>query len=167
MKARNEGRGGWSGVSRHLLHDGSTIFVKRQDNHRCRMTRPVSPGPSCRRQDLRMVARYFQDRAPHLVRDRYNLSGGRWLNGSRNVYRCGHRLQGVPTSRVDASKLTPGAVDSQNDRGVVYQTGGSLRTPVCLLDFKDTGAPLLGDQEMPGSERQNGLRRAQMPQDDL
>jgi hypothetical protein len=35
-EAPNERRGGWSGVSRHLLADGSAIFVKRQDNHLCR-----------------------------------------------------------------------------------------------------------------------------------
>ena len=35
-EAPNERRGGWSGVSRHLLADGTAIFVKRQENHLCR-----------------------------------------------------------------------------------------------------------------------------------
>ncbi len=35
-EAPNERRGGWSGVSRHQLADGTAIFVKRQENHLCR-----------------------------------------------------------------------------------------------------------------------------------
>jgi len=35
-EAPNERRGGWSGVSRHLLADGTAIFLKRQENHLCR-----------------------------------------------------------------------------------------------------------------------------------
>jgi hypothetical protein len=38
-EAPNERRGGWSGVSRHLLADGSAIFVKRQEDHLCRTLR--------------------------------------------------------------------------------------------------------------------------------
>lgn len=32
----NKRRGGWSGVSRFQLHDGTAIFIKRQENHFCR-----------------------------------------------------------------------------------------------------------------------------------
>lgn len=38
-EAPNERRGGWSGVSRHVLDDGSAIFLKRQENHLCRTLR--------------------------------------------------------------------------------------------------------------------------------
>ncbi|MDS4015197.1 MAG: lipopolysaccharide kinase InaA family protein [Candidatus Accumulibacter sp.] len=38
-EAPNERRGGWSGVSRHVLHDGTAVFLKRQDNHLCRTLR--------------------------------------------------------------------------------------------------------------------------------
>ncbi|HRD87605.1 MAG TPA: lipopolysaccharide kinase InaA family protein [Accumulibacter sp.] len=38
-EAPNARRGGWSGVSRHLLADGSAIFVKRQEDHLCRTLR--------------------------------------------------------------------------------------------------------------------------------
>lgn len=38
-EAPNERRGGWSGVSRHVLADGAAIFLKRQDNHLCRTLR--------------------------------------------------------------------------------------------------------------------------------
>lgn len=38
-EAPNERRGGWSGVSRHVMSDGSAIFLKRQDNHLCRTWR--------------------------------------------------------------------------------------------------------------------------------
>jgi hypothetical protein len=38
-EAPNERRGGWSGVSRHVLADGSAIFLKRQENHLCRTLR--------------------------------------------------------------------------------------------------------------------------------
>jgi len=32
----NKRRGGWSGVSRYQLHDGTLVFIKRQENHFCR-----------------------------------------------------------------------------------------------------------------------------------
>lgn len=35
----NERRGGWSGVSRHVLDDGTAVFLKRQENHLCRTLR--------------------------------------------------------------------------------------------------------------------------------
>ena len=38
-EAPNERRGGWSGVSRYVLADGSAIFLKRQENHLCRTLR--------------------------------------------------------------------------------------------------------------------------------
>jgi len=42
----NKRRGGWSGVSRHQLHDGTLVFIKRQENHFCRdrrsFFRPIS-----------------------------------------------------------------------------------------------------------------------------
>ena len=46
-EAPNERRGGWSGVSRHLLDDGSAMFVKRQEDHLCRTLRhPLSGIPT-------------------------------------------------------------------------------------------------------------------------
>ena len=46
-EAPNERRGGWSGVSRHVLLDGTAVFVKRQDNHLCRTIRhPVRGIPT-------------------------------------------------------------------------------------------------------------------------
>jgi hypothetical protein len=38
-EAPNERRGGWSGVSRHVLADGTAVFVKRQEDHLCRTLR--------------------------------------------------------------------------------------------------------------------------------
>jgi len=42
----NRRRGGWSGVSRYQLHNGTLIFIKRQENHFCRdwrsFFRPIS-----------------------------------------------------------------------------------------------------------------------------
>lgn len=38
-EAPNERRGGWSGVGRHLLRNGSGVFIKRQDKHLCRTRR--------------------------------------------------------------------------------------------------------------------------------
>jgi len=38
-EAPNERRGGWSGVSRYVLADGSAIYLKRQENHLCRTLR--------------------------------------------------------------------------------------------------------------------------------
>lgn len=35
-EAPNERRGGWSGVTRHVLVDGTAVFIKRQENHLCR-----------------------------------------------------------------------------------------------------------------------------------
>jgi hypothetical protein len=32
----NQRRGGWSGVTRYVLADGSAVFIKRQENHLCR-----------------------------------------------------------------------------------------------------------------------------------
>lgn len=32
----NQRRGGWSGVTRHVLADGTAVFIKRQENHLCR-----------------------------------------------------------------------------------------------------------------------------------
>lgn len=46
-EAPNERRGGWSGVSRHVLPDGTAVFLKRQDNHLCRTIRhPVRGIPT-------------------------------------------------------------------------------------------------------------------------
>ncbi|EXI68535.1 MAG TPA: lipopolysaccharide kinase InaA family protein [Candidatus Accumulibacter phosphatis] len=46
-EAPNERRGGWSGVSRHVLADGSAVFVKRQQDHLCRTLRhPLSGIPT-------------------------------------------------------------------------------------------------------------------------
>ncbi len=46
-EAPNERRGGWSGVGRHILHDGTAVFLKRQDNHLCRTIRhPVRGIPT-------------------------------------------------------------------------------------------------------------------------
>ena len=55
-EAPNERRGGWSGVSRHVLSDGSAIFLKRQENHRCRTLRhPVRGIPTFYREYLNIL----------------------------------------------------------------------------------------------------------------
>ncbi len=47
----NQRRGGWSGVSRHVLADGTAVFVKRQENHLCRTPRHFLRGvPTCYRE---------------------------------------------------------------------------------------------------------------------
>lgn len=79
-EAPNERRGGWSGVSRHLLDDGSAIFLKRQENHLCRTLRhPFRGIPTFYREYLNILrlracavgavqALYYGDR----------LESGRW-----------------------------------------------------------------------------------------
>ena len=79
-EAPNERRGGWSGVSRHVLADGSAIFLKRQENHLCRTLRhPVRGIPTFYREYLNILrlqahhigaveALYYGDR----------LAAGRW-----------------------------------------------------------------------------------------
>ncbi|MBL8395016.1 MAG: inaA protein [Candidatus Accumulibacter sp.] len=47
----NQRRGGWSGVSRHVLADGMAIFVKRQENYLCRTLRhPLRGTPTFHRE---------------------------------------------------------------------------------------------------------------------
>jgi hypothetical protein len=55
-EAPNERRGGWSGVSRHLLADGNAIFVKRQQDHLCRTLRhPLRGIPTFYREYLNIL----------------------------------------------------------------------------------------------------------------
>ena len=55
-EAPNERRGGWSGVSRHVLNDGSAIFLKRPENHLCRTLRHPWRGiPTFYREDLNIL----------------------------------------------------------------------------------------------------------------
>lgn len=55
-EAPNERRGGWSGVSRHLLRDGSAVFLKRQDRHLCRTLRhPLRGVPTFYREYLNIL----------------------------------------------------------------------------------------------------------------
>lgn len=55
-EAPNERRGGWSGVSRHLLANGNTIFVKRQQDHLCRTLRhPLRGVPTFYREYLNIL----------------------------------------------------------------------------------------------------------------
>ena len=55
-EAPNERRGGWSGVSRHLLRDGSAVFLKRQDNHLCRtLGHPLRGIPTFYREYLNIL----------------------------------------------------------------------------------------------------------------
>jgi len=55
-EAPNERRGGWSGVSRHLLADGGAIFVKRQQDHLCRTLRhPLRGIPTFYREYLNIL----------------------------------------------------------------------------------------------------------------
>lgn len=52
----NERRGGWSGVSRHLLGEDDPIFVKRQQDHLCRMLRhPLRGIPTFYREYLNIL----------------------------------------------------------------------------------------------------------------
>jgi hypothetical protein len=79
-EAPNERRGGWSGVSRYRLDDGSAIFLKRQENHLCRTLRhPFRGIPTFYREYLNILrlhrhhvgaveALYYGDR----------LAAGRW-----------------------------------------------------------------------------------------
>ncbi len=61
-EAPNERRGGWSGVSRHLLRDGSAIFLKRQDNHLCRTLRHPLRGIPTFYREYRNIRRLDQHR---------------------------------------------------------------------------------------------------------
>lgn len=55
-EAPNERRGGWSGVSRYLLDDGSAIYLKRQENHLCRTLRhPLRGIPTFYREYLNIL----------------------------------------------------------------------------------------------------------------
>lgn len=79
-EAPNERRGGWSGVSRHVLADGTAIFLKRQENHLCRTWRhPLRGIPTFYREYLNI--RRLQEHAIGAVEALYygdRLAAGKW-----------------------------------------------------------------------------------------
>lgn len=79
-EAPNERRGGWSGVSRYRLDDGSAIFLKRQENHLCRTLRhPFRGIPTFYREYLNILRlRQHQVGAVDALYYGDRLEAGRW-----------------------------------------------------------------------------------------
>ncbi|HPT51514.1 MAG TPA: lipopolysaccharide kinase InaA family protein [Accumulibacter sp.] len=76
----NERRGGWSGVSRCVLADGTAVFLKRQENHLCRTLRHPWRGIPTFYREYQNIARLRERRIAAVEALYYGdrRMGGKW-----------------------------------------------------------------------------------------